>query len=63
MATCSCQYTLGYYENTDSLWPQVMVEMSGGFKMGIIKFVGETDFAPGDWVGVAFDRPVGQYTP
>ena len=40
-----------------------MVEMSGGFKMGTIKFVGETDFAPGDWVGVAFERPVGQYTP
>ena len=36
-----------------------MVEVSNGFKMGVVKFIGETDFAPGEWIGVALDRPQG----
>lgn len=38
---------------------QVMVEVANGFKMGTVKFVGETEFAGGEWIGVALDRPLG----
>lgn len=38
-----------------------MVEIGGGFKMGVVKYIGETDFAPGvEWIGVAFDKPNGK---
>ncbi len=36
-----------------------MVELSSGFKSGTVKFVGETEFQPGEWIGVALDRPIG----
>lgn len=36
-----------------------MVEVSNGFKMGVVRFIGETDFAAGEWIGVALDRPQG----
>ena len=39
---------------------QVMVEVSNGFKIGTVKFIGETEFAPGEWIGVALDRPIGE---
>lgn len=39
-----------------------MVEVSGIFRMGTVKYVGETEFAGGEWVGVAFDRPYGEYS-
>ena len=38
-----------------------MVEVSSGFKMGIVKFIGETQFAPGKWIGLALERPSGEY--
>ena len=38
---------------------QVMVEIGGGFKMGMVKFIGETEFAAGEWIGVALDKPHG----
>ena len=41
---------------------QVMVEVSNGFKIGTVKFIGETEFAPGEWIGVALDRPIGELT-
>ncbi len=37
------------------------MEMGGGFKMGVVKYIGETEFAPGEWIGVAFDKPFGNY--
>jgi len=39
---------------------QVMVEIGGGFKMGTVKFIGETEFAAGEWIGVALDKPNGE---
>ena len=39
---------------------QVMVEIANGFKIGVVKFVGETEFAPGEWVGVALERQNGE---
>ena len=39
---------------------QVMIEVSSGFKMGVVKFVGETEFASGELIGVALDRPFGK---
>lgn len=39
-----------------------MVDLSIGFKMGIVMFVGETEFAPGEKIGVALDGPYGKST-
>ena len=36
-----------------------MVE-SNGYKLGIVKFIGTTEFAPGEWVGVALDKAHGK---
>ncbi len=36
--------------------------MGGGFKMGVVKYIGETEFAPGEWIGVAFDKPSGEWS-
>lgn len=37
-----------------------MVEVANGFKIGVVKFIGETEFQPGEWIGVALDRPSGK---
>lgn len=31
-----------------------------GSKPGYIQFIGETQFAPGDWAGVVLDEPIGK---
>lgn len=31
----------------------------GGTKPGKIAFIGETQFAPGEWAGIALDEPIG----
>ena len=38
-----------------------MVEIGGGFKMGVVKYIGGTEFASGEWIGVAFDKPFGKW--
>ena len=37
-----------------------MVEVANGFKIGVVKYIGETEFQPGEWIGVALDRPSGE---
>ncbi|XP_065844044.1 kinesin-like protein KIF13A isoform X2 [Oscarella lobularis] len=39
----------------------VMVDMARGYKMGTVKYVGETQFQPGQWIGVALDTPHGKH--
>ena len=39
---------------------RVFVETSVGLKMGVVKYVGETQFQPGLWIGVVLDRPSGE---
>lgn len=35
----------------------------GGTKPGIIAYIGETKFAPGDWAGIVLDEPIGKDYP
>ena len=51
MCTCVCVCVC--------VWLQVMVE-SNGFKFGIVKYIGTTEFAPGEWVGVALEKTQGE---
>lgn len=37
------------------------MELGGGCKIGVVKYIGETEFSPGvEWIGVAFDKPIGK---
>ena len=40
---------------------RVFVETASGLKMGVVKFVGETQFQPGLWIGVALERATGEW--
>lgn len=46
-------------EDTDSfiIGDRVWV---GGTKPGQIAYIGETQFAPGDWAGIVLDEPIGK---
>ena len=39
----------------------VVVKTRKGFQFGNIKFIGQTEFAPGVWVGIALERPAGEF--
>lgn len=45
-------------EDTDSfiIGQRVWV---GGSKPGSIAYIGETQFAPGEWAGIVLDQPIG----
>ena len=40
---------------------KVMVDTPNGKKFAEVKFVGSTRFASGEWIGVAFQEPIGEY--
>lgn len=46
-------------EDTDSFIIGMRVWV-GGTKPGQIAYIGETQFAPGDWAGVVLDEPIGK---
>lgn len=65
-AYCNCTATFTFpldssvvlTEDTDSfiIGQRVWV---GGTKPGVIAFIGETQFAPGEWAGIVLDQPIG----
>ena len=42
------------------LGDRVIIKSSQGSKVGIVRYVGTTDFAPGEWCGVELDGPRGK---
>lgn len=48
-------------EDTDSFIIGQKVWVSGS-KPGHIAFIGETQFAPGEWAGIALDEAIGWYS-
>lgn len=42
------------------LGDRVIVSSSQGSKTGVLKYIGETEFATGEWCGVELDDPVGK---
>lgn len=43
-----------------SLGDRVLVNASSGSKLGTLRFLGETDFANGQWAGIELDEPLGK---
>lgn len=53
--------TITYSQPFCNVGEKVMVTTASGFfKFGIVKFVGLTEFAPGEWIGVALEQRSGK---
>lgn len=43
-----------------SIGDRVIVSSGMGSRAGILQYIGETQFAPGNWCGVQLDEPTGK---
>lgn len=43
-----------------SVGDRVIVSSGMGSRAGILQYIGETKFAPGNWCGVQLDEPTGK---
>ena len=60
LPTAEEQQTMAYDQSPCTVGEKVMVDTPNGFKFGKVKFVGSTEFAAGEWIGVALERPSGE---
>lgn len=49
-----------YASNKLKVGDRITVSSLSGLKLGTLRFVGETDFAKGEWAGVELDEPTGK---
>lgn len=49
-----------FVETNLSIGDRVIVSSGMGSRAGILQYVGETKFAPGNWCGVQLDEPSGK---
>lgn len=49
-----------YVETNLSIGDRVIVSSGMGSRAGILQYIGETKFAPGNWCGVQLDEPSGK---
>lgn len=49
-----------FTECTMSIGDRVIVSSGMGSRAGILQYLGETKFAPGNWCGVQLDEPSGK---
>ncbi|XP_044003775.1 CAP-Gly domain-containing linker protein 1-like isoform X2 [Aphidius gifuensis] len=58
-STTSLSSSLSHYRDL-KIGDRVIVSSSQGSKTGVLKYLGTTEFATGDWCGVELDDPVGK---
>jgi len=49
-----------FLENGMAVGDRVIVSSGFGSRPGILRYLGETQFAPGNWCGVELDEPSGK---
>ena len=60
LPTAEERQTMAYDQPPCTVGEKVMVDTPNGFKFGKVKFVGSTEFAAGEWIGVALERQSGE---
>ena len=54
------QFTAAVDQPPCTVGEKIMVDTPNGFKFGKVKFIGPTEFAAGEWIGIALERPTGE---